>query len=60
MFEQVNEAQNNEEKLRFMTSDIKRHITDMQVQAETNRKEISSIYSFVRELILEREQSLKK
>ncbi len=43
-----------------MTSDIKRHITDMQVQAETNRKEISSIYSFVRELILEREQSLKK
>ncbi len=32
----------------------------MHLQAEKNRREISQIYNFVRELLLEREQALKR
>jgi len=32
----------------------------MQMQAENNRKEISAIYGYIKELIMEREQNLKK
>lgn len=32
----------------------------MHSQAESNRRELSKIYSYVRELILEREQTLKR
>ena len=60
MFEEVALSQKNEERLKFIQNDIKRHINDMQTQAEKNRRELSQIYSIVRELILEREQALKK
>jgi hypothetical protein len=60
MFDEVSLAQNSEDRLKFLSNDIKRHINDMQTQAEKNRKELSQIYSFVRELILDREQSLKR
>ena len=60
MMEEVNIASRLEEKLRFIQNDIKRHIGDMQNQAEKNRKELSQIYSYVRDLILEREQALKR
>ena len=32
----------------------------MHAQAEKNRKELSSIYSYIRELLVEREQTLKR
>lgn len=60
MYDEVAIAQNSEDRLKFQQNDIKRHINDMQTQAEKNRRELSQIYSFVRELILEREQSLKR
>jgi hypothetical protein len=60
MFDEVSMAQKTEEKLRFIQSDIKRHINEMHAQADKNRKELSSIYSYIRELILEREQTLKR
>jgi Mg2+ and Co2+ transporter CorA len=49
-----------EEKLKFIYGDIKRHINEMHSSAETNRRELSKIYSYVRDLILEREQTLKR
>lgn len=60
MFEEVTLAQKSEEKLRLIQNDIKRHISDMHQQADKNRKELSSIYSYLRELILERETTLKR
>ncbi len=60
MFEEVTQAQKTEEKLRLIQNDIKRHISDMHQQADKNRKELSSIYSYLRELILERETTLKR
>lgn len=60
MFEEVTVAQKTEEKLRLIQGDIKRHITDMHQQADKNRKELSSIYSYLRELLLERETALKR
>src|SRR3569833_1603709 len=53
MFEEVNSTQKNEERLKCITNDIKRHISDMQEQAERNRKELSLIYNYVRDVILE-------
>ena len=60
MFEEVTLAQKTEEKLRLIQSDIKRHISEMHQQADKNRKELSSIYSYLRDLILERETTLKR
>lgn len=53
-------AEQTEDKLRGITEDIKRHIRDMQEQADKNRKDISSIYNQAREILMEREQTLKK
>ena len=55
LYEEVNNAQKTEEKLRFIMSDIRRHVSEMHSTADKNRKELSSIYSYVRDLILERE-----
>lgn len=60
LYDEVTNAQKTEDRLRLIYGDIKRHINDMHVQAEKNRKELSSIYSYVRELLLEREQALKR
>lgn len=60
MLEEVTNASKTEEKLKFINNDIKRHMTDMQEQAEKNRRELSQIYNYIRELILEREQALKR
>lgn len=60
MLEEVTNASKTEERLKFIQNDIKRHMNDMQSQAEKNRTELSQIYSYVRELILEREQALKR
>lgn len=35
-------------------------MSNMHVQSDKNRKELTQIFSYVRELILDREQSLKK
>jgi hypothetical protein len=56
----VTGAQKTEEKLKFIYTYIKRHINEMHSQAEQNRRELSKIYSYVRDLILEREQTLKR
>lgn len=60
MLEEVTNASKTEERLKFINNDIKRHMTDMQEQAEKNRRELSQIYNYIRELILEREQALKR
>jgi Mg2+ and Co2+ transporter CorA len=60
LYEDVSSASKTEEKLKFIYGDIKRHINEMHSSAETNRRELSKIYSFVRDLILEREQTLKR
>lgn len=60
MLEEVTNASKTEERLKFINNDIRRHMTDMQEQAEKNRRELSQIYNYIRELILEREQALKR
>ena len=60
MMDEVTTAQKTEERIRFIHNDIKRHMTDMQSQAEKNRRELSQIYNYLRDLLLEREQALKR
>ena len=60
MNEEILVAHKNEEKLKFISNDIKRYMGDMQTQCDKNRKELSLIYNFIRDLIMEREQALKK
>ena len=55
MLDEMLIAQKNEDKLKFITNDIKRYMVDMQTQCEKNRKELSMIYNFIRDLIMERE-----
>ena len=43
-----------------MHNDIKKHVGEMHAQAEKNRRELSQIYNLVREILLEREQNLKR
>lgn len=60
MLEEVTNAQKTEEKLKFIHNDVRRHMNDMQGQAEKNRRELSQIYNYIRDLLLEREQALKR
>ena len=60
MMDDVMNAQKTEERLKFIHSDVKRHMSDMQSQAEKNRRELSQIYNYLRDLLIEREQALKR
>lgn len=60
LFEEVGLAQRTEEKLRLLQSDVKKHVAEMHATAERNRRELSAVYSYVRDLLLEREQALKR
>jgi restriction endonuclease len=55
MFEAVQTSQKQEDRVRMIQQDIKRHNSDMQERADLNRKEISQIYQQVRESLVERE-----
>lgn len=41
MLEEVTNAQKIEERLKFISNDIRRHAKDMQEQADKNRRELS-------------------
>jgi hypothetical protein len=56
----VTNAESTEDRLRGITDDIKRHLNEMHEQADRNRKEISQIYNTAREVLMEREQQLKR
>lgn len=56
LYDEVNVATKNEERIKFNQNDMKRHMSDMHQAADNNRNELSQIYSIIRDIILEREQ----
>jgi hypothetical protein len=60
LYDSVMMAEISEDKLKCINDDIRRHLADMHLLADKNRKEISVIYNQAREIIMEREQHLKR
>ena len=56
--EEVTQALRTEEKLYQISSEIKKHLIELNVHADKNKKELLSLYSYIRELINEREQQM--
>ena len=47
------------QKLISSKNEIERHMQLMKVQAEQNRRELSVLYNAIRDMLIQREQSLK-
>jgi len=56
----VTSALRTEEKLIAIHSDIRRHIGELEISADKNKNDVTSMYEAVRQQIWEREQSIKR